>query len=720
MAFFYLSPTVNIITTDDPSLYVPAVATSIGATVGNFEWGPIGQAIAISTEQNLFENFGKPNDQNFKDWMCTNNFLAYSNALRVVRTANITGNGVTTVAWQDGTAKPAGYVVGDIVVPTNTTTNPYRFKVQSTTGITPHTTDAVLQPTWPTGLGDTVVDNDITWVNIGPANGRPTNAGDVDNNADAEAFKVIKNATDWEELAGTRGTGSVATYLAKYPGKYGNRVSIAVRDGKAHTPPVWTLSTTLTLGAERVPVSTGIPHRFEVVAITTGITHTTEPTWPTTLGATVVDAGVTWKNVGVRANSWEAWEYAKQFPFQPEQDAGVRDEIAVVVFLDGVIVERWIGDVITGRFDASGVPNYIGSIVNRQSRYIWLNDERAFNGFVTGTTSFYSLNFGKKVNLVSGLDGDAPTDDDYIEHWRECFSDGETTDINLPFVAGASGIVGKYVIQNVAELRKDCIAFVSPMQSDVVGVTSANALINILDRRVGLAGDFNISSSYGFLDGNYKYQYDPYSDKFRWVPLNGDIAGLAAASDFITGPWYSFAGYNRGNIKNVIKLAWNPTKIQRDDLYSQCINPVITTRGEGSLLFGDRTMLKRPTAFREVGIRRTFIVLAKAIATAAKYNLFEFNDEITRNRFIQLVTPFLRDVQSRRGIQEDNPGRPGFLVVADQRINTPEVIDRQEFRAKILVRPNHSINFIEVEIIATKTGAVFEELIPELKQTING
>lgn len=700
---------------------MPAVATTIGAVVGDFAWGPIGQSIAISTEQDLVSNFGKPTDRNYKDFMCASNFLAYSQQLRVVRTANITGNGTLPAVWQDVTLRPGGYVVGNTVIPllVTQTARPYRFQVLSTSGSAPHTS-GVAEPTWPTALGDTVVDGDITWINIGPLNARPTNASDVDNNADAEPFKVIKNATDWDTLAGTRGTGCAGKYIAKYPGVYGNRISVAVRDGKAHTPNEWTTITPVTVGSERVPVlatQPTKPYRFE--AISGGTTGVGEPVWPATLGATVVDGTVTWKNVGPLASQWSDWEYARLFQFQPEQITGSRDEIAVVVFLDDVVVERFIGDVIPLRFDASGVGNSIASLINRQSRYIWLNDERAFLGFVTGVTDYHTTNFGRKIDLVSGLDGDKPTDDDYIENWREAFSDADIQDINLAFAGGASPLVSKWIVQNIAEHRRDVLAFVSPQESDLVGVSSANALINLIALRTDFAGAYNFTSSYGFMDGNYKYQYDSYNDKFRWIPLNGDMAGIAAYSDNITAAWYSFAGYNRGVIKNVTKLAFNPTRLQRDDMYTQCINPVITTRGEGSILLGDRTMLKRPTAFREVGIRRMFMILAKAIATAAKYQLFEFNDSVTRNKFVQMVTPFLRDIQSRRGIQLDNdsgPNRPGFQVFADEKINTAEVIDRQEFKAKILIRPNHSINFIELELVATKTSAVFEELIPELQQ----
>lgn len=708
---FYLSPLVNVIERDF-SLFVPAVSTSIGALVGDFSWGPIGRDLLISNPQTLEDITGRPTDRNYKDWFTAYNFLQYTNALRISRVANVYGevprrNGVSIPSWL--TLEPT--TAGEYVVPTDIAANPYRYvaTVAGTTGAT--------QPTWPTALGSTVVDGTVTWTNMGSALGRPQNAADVDNNPAQEEFKVIKNDTDWEVLEGTRGTGILANWLAKYPGSYGNKVSVAWRDGKNHTPPTRANSTAYTLGQVYVPANTTTtPYRFIVIAA--GTTAVAEPTWPTTLGATVTDGTVTWQNAGPAAATWDSWAYKNLFQFRPATVSGVRDEFAVVVFLDNVVVETFILDAISGRVDSEERPNYSGIVINRDSSWVYFNDERYLAGFVSGTTNIFSRNYGEKVDLAYGIDGEVPDSGDYQTVWTNVFSDAEQVDINLCMQAGAKGAVGKYIIESIAELRKDVVAFVSPHEEDCVGAQFP--VTNIITRRTGTSDDnLNVNSSYGFMDANYKYQYDRFNDKFRWLPLNGDMAGLAAATDNIADPWWSFAGYNRGVIKNVIKLAFNPTKAQRDDLYQLSINPVIQTRGEGCLLFGDRTTLLRPSAFRAVNVRRLFIVLEKAIATAAKYKLFEFNDEVTRQSFIQLVNPFLRDVQSRRGIQQDRPGKPGFLVVADERVNTDEVVDRQEFKALILIRPNRSINFIELVFAATKTGAIFEELIPEAVTEIN-
>jgi phage tail sheath protein FI len=212
------------------------------------------------------------------------------------------------------------------------------------------------------------------------------------------------------------------------------------------------------------------------------------------------------------------------------------------------------------------------------------------------------------------------------------------------------------------------------------------------------------SSSYAFLDGNWKYQYDKYNDVYRWVPFNGDVAGLVVRSTDERDAWWSPAGFNRGQIKNVVKTAWSPSKTFRDELYKNGVNPILTFPGEGTILFGDKTLLAKPSAFDRINVRRLFIVLEKAIATAAKYSLFEFNDQFTRSQFRNLVEPFLRDVQGRRGIYD-------FRVVCDESNNTGEVIDRNEFIGDIYIKPARSINFIQLNFVAVRTGVDFSEVV---------
>ena len=255
------------------------------------------------------------------------------------------------------------------------------------------------------------------------------------------------------------------------------------------------------------------------------------------------------------------------------------------------------------------------------------------------------------------------------------------------------------MLQEIAEKRKDCIACISPYKGAVVGVLSS-----ITQTSNVIAGfDTLPSSSYAIYDSGYKYMYDKYNDVYRYIPLNGDTAGLCAHTDAVADPWFSPAGYNRGHVRGAIKLAYNPKKSERDQLYRKRVNPVVNFPGQGVILFGDKTALAKPSAFDRINVRRLFLVLEKAIATAAKYMLFEFNDEFTRAQFRNMVEPFLRDVQGRRGIFD-------FKVVCDGTNNTGEVIDRNEFIGDIYVKPARSINFITLNFIAVRTGVAFSEV----------
>ena len=256
------------------------------------------------------------------------------------------------------------------------------------------------------------------------------------------------------------------------------------------------------------------------------------------------------------------------------------------------------------------------------------------------------------------------------------------------------------MITDLVELRRDCVAFLSPARQAVVNVQSSNTqTTNVKD-----SFDTLPSSSYVVYDSGYKYMYDKYADVYRYVPLNGDIAGLCAHTDRVADPWFSPGGYNRGNIRGAIKLAYNPMQSERDILYKARINPVVDFPGQGVVLFGDKTALTRPSAFDRINVRRLFLVLEKAIATAAKFMLFEFNDEFTRAQFRNLVEPFLRDVHGRRGITD-------FQVVADGSNNTGEVIDRNEFIGDIYIKPARSINFITLNFVAVRTGVEFSEVV---------
>ena len=277
-----------------------------------------------------------------------------------------------------------------------------------------------------------------------------------------------------------------------------------------------------------------------------------------------------------------------------------------------------------------------------------------------------------------------------------------------------TSLSAKWVIENVCETRMDCIAFCSAQHSAVMGGgpiigDTSEEILDIVGYRTGIDnGVTNAegplpSSSYGVCDSGHKYQYDRYNDKYWWIPLNGDIAGLCARTDYTNDPWFSPGGFNRGQIKNAVRLAHNPRKAARDTLYKNGVNPVVSFPGQGIVLYGDKTLLAKPSAFDRINVRRLFIVLEKAIAIASKYTLFELNDTFTRAQFKSMVEPFLRDVQGRRGIID-------FRVKCDETNNTGEVIDRNEFAGDIFIKPARSINYINLSFIAARTAVSFSEI----------
>jgi phage tail sheath protein FI len=309
-----------------------------------------------------------------------------------------------------------------------------------------------------------------------------------------------------------------------------------------------------------------------------------------------------------------------------------------------------------------------------------------------GNTSFV----GQTVELSGGIYHDATAGQTANAYGK--FSNPDSIDVSLLMAGPTQSADIPNALISIAESRKDCLVFISPKTSDVVDnygseVTDIGTTITALT-----------ASSYAVVDSGWKYQYDKYNDVYRWVPLNGDIAGLCVRTDVERDPWFSPAGLNRGVIKNVVRLAWNPTKAERDELYKDGVNPVVTFPGEGTILYGDKTFAGPRSSFDRINVRRLFIVLEKSIAKAARGSLFEFNDEFTRAAFVNLVEPYLRDVQGRRGIYD-------FRVVCDTTNNTSEVIDQNQFVGDIYIKPARSINFIQLNFTAVRTGVAFEEIV---------
>jgi hypothetical protein len=408
------------------------------------------------------------------------------------------------------------------------------------------------------------------------------------------------------------------------------------------------------------------------------------------------------------------WQYADNFDAAPgtstyvADKGGSRDEMHIIVIdEDGkfsgsanTVLEKYafVSKASDAKSDEGSSTYYPRVIFNRSKYVYWMDHTTGGTNWGTAAlgTTFTNLNVGVGASLSGGTTV-TPTDADTIRGFGY-FADPEIVDISLVLGGVASQTVATYLIGNVAEARKDCLVFLSPRRDDVVD-QAGNERANITTYRNLLT-----SSSYAVIDSAWKYQYDKYNDVYRYVPMNGDTAGLCVRTDVERDPWFSPAGFNRGQIKNVIRLSYNPTKAERDELYKIGVNPVVTFPGEGTILFGDKTMLAKPSAFDRINVRRLFIVLEKAIAKAAKFSLFEFNDEFTRAQFVALVEPFLRDVRGRRGIYD-------YRVVCDETNNTGEVIDRNEFIGDIYIKPARSINFIQLNFVAVRTGVAFDEVV---------
>lgn len=351
--------------------------------------------------------------------------------------------------------------------------------------------------------------------------------------------------------------------------------------------------------------------------------------------------------------------------------------------------------------DSYGTSNYYKNALLNGSRYVYAIDPVGYattssTWGLSGTTNFQTLTAVVTSSVHGGVDDLGTSGDLQIAY--DLFANADEVDISLIITGDANYIVQKYV-SDMALARKDCVVFVSPPASAVVNVLGSE-LSNIQTWNSNL----NISSSYVVADSGWKYMFDKYNNVYRWIPLNGDIAGLCVYTDSIRDAWYSPAGFNRGNLRNVVKLAWNPNKTQRDELYRIGINPVSTFPGQGTVLYGDKTLQAKPSAFDRINVRRLFIVLEKAIAKASKYSLFEFNDEFSRAQFVALVTPFLREIQGRRGIYD-------FKVVCDSTNNTGNIIDTNQFVGDIYIKPSRSINFIQLNFVAVGTGVDFAEIV---------
>jgi hypothetical protein len=426
------------------------------------------------------------------------------------------------------------------------------------------------------------------------------------------------------------------------------------------------------------------------------------------------------------AADFATWDYKGYFPAAPgtsDQAAaagGSHDEMHIIVIdangkftgTRGTILETFAFVSKASNATLNGVSNYYKNVIFNSSKYVYAIDPVDYSGQVatwgsTIDTTFSTLTDPVTVVLSSGADA-APTEAN-LQNAYDYFANKELVDISLIVTGDASYNVQSHIISTVvnpagaadtsSNSRGDCVVFVSPPQSAVVN-KAGQEVSNIQT----WLGNLGLNSTFAVADSGWKYQFDKYNNTYRWIPLNGDIAGLCVGTDTVADPWFSPAGYTRGQIKNAIKLSWNPNKTQRDTIYNAGVNPVVSFPGQGIVLFGDKTLTSKPSAFDRINVRRLFIALEKAISTAAKFSLFEQNDEITRAQFVSTITPFLRDVQGRRGITD-------FKVVCDTTNNTPGVIDTNRFVGDIYIKPTRSINYIQLNFVAVGTGVDFTTIV---------
>ena len=761
---FQVSPGVAVAEID-LTTRVPIPSISDGALAGNLTWGPLEEPKLVTNEDELVTMFGKPNGNTFKTFFTAASFLTYSNKLRIVRAANtssaknaVTGGTAilirndkeyqntyesTTTSGTSFAAKHPG-TLGNSLKVSMCMADRANTKVSPDGTVTlAGNTDVALTGTFANSNSTTQVTGTASLADgelrIGDVIVHGSNTGVVTAITSNLVFTV---STDSDEAVGLGGGSSMsgATLVRKKRSSF-------------KEPAVNMLGTISASASSNVVTGVGTNftrqiHVGDIIETSDSTSQTIRKKVTAVTNTTSLTVSTEYARSVSTANFKREWEYSSDFASPPltsvyaynkttSKDVG--DEIHVVlVDEDGEItgskdkrgdslvqskqvIESYESvSVANGATGTTGQPLFYKEVINDSSNWIRWADHDAMgdahqdggaasityawgNTLDQGNTSakFQGSFSGAGANGImtksfsGGVDGFSDNDSDEIGAYSY-FKDPAKIDVSLLMSGEASNTLATYLVNEIAEFRKDCVVFISPEEADVVNKESSE-VTNAIARRNELP-----SSSYAIMDGNYKYIFDRYNSVYRYVPLNGDIAGLCARSDN-TNPFISPAGFTRGNI-NAIQLAYVPNQAERDDLYLNGINPVASFPGKGKVLFGDKTMLARPSSFDRINVRRLFIILEKAIANAAENLLFEFNDDFTRLNFVSIIEPFLRDVQARRGIED-------FRVICDGTNNTPAVINRNEFRGDIFIKPTKSINFIGLNFVAVASGVEFSEVV---------
>ena len=666
---FQVSPGVQVKEVDLTNI-VPAVSTTIGAVCGPFEKGPVSEITSISSEKQLVEVFGKPNANNFEYFFTAANFLQYSNSLRVVRTES---------ALKNASSGGSGILIR----------NTLHYQESFADGQGTHGTwSARTAGIHANGIKIDICDKN----NFSEMSNKQVN----DASASAAEATITMDAFDAADFA----VGEVIEFYSDAGG------------------------TVFATGHEA--------QKYEITAVDTSAETITIRQLDDPAGSGLI------ADLADDSYVKRYWRFSDLFDTAPgtSEFASARgvgdDEIHIVVYDSSGRQTGFDNDVAGERLNSvletfafvskhpeattpQGNSNFYPDVIYRDSKFVYWGDHPtaaidasgdwgqplSSDLSVQGSKFFNKLTTGvenvDRSTLANGTDDYAVTDGEQLTSYAR-FDDGEAVDVNLIMAAKATSTLATNLV-TIVEKRKDALVFISPERADVVGVADSNT------QTTNVKNFFDLlpSTSFAVFDSGYKYQYDRFNDVYRYVPLNGDIAGVTAFTESVADAFFSPAGFTRGQIRGAVKLAYEPNKDQRDTLYKARINPVNSFPGQGTVLFGDKTALAKPSAFDRINVRRLFIILEKAIATAAKFQLFEFNDEFTRAQFKNLVEPFLREIQGRRGITD-------FKVVADESNNTGEVIDRNEFVADIFVKPTRSINFITLNFVAVRTGVAFTEI----------
>ena len=691
---FLVSPGVNVREIDLTNV-VPAVATSIGAIGGAFQKGPVGSVTTISSEEELVQIFGQPQStgNQFETFFTAANFLQYADNLKVVRaesgilnaTANTAGLLIRDddhyqTSFEDGqgsvgewAARTAGTHGNALGVSICKTANAYEQTAVTTTSGTEAAGQTVISVT------DASVINVGDIVNFGETFEYETTARNTTSNEITIKLKDDPNG------AGLQSQISSGTNIRRRWRFYD------LFDAAPGTSDYATQNKRGTSDEIHIVV-------YDTEGDLAGFSVDANGNRTNAVLETYANLSV---NVNAKSPQGDSIYYPNVIFKQSQFIYWMDHNTAGANF--GEDISGAAGFIVMNSSDGSADA---GDNILLERTDAGGTDENGNVSLESGTSGYSVIDTPTKTELEGGTDDYALTAGEY-ESAYDKFEDTESLDINL-VLGGRGGGAGDTsssqdthvtMLTALVEKRRDCVAFVSPYRSATVGVALSNTATN----NVVEAFDLCPSSSYVVFDSAYKYMFDKYNDVFRFVPLNGDTAGLCAFTDQIADSFFSPAGFNRGNVRGAVKLSFNPTKAERDRLYRARVNPVVNFPGQGVVLFGDKTALSKPSAFDRINVRRLFLLLEKAIATAAKFQLFEFNDEFTRAQFRNLVEPFLRDIQGRRGITD-------FSVKADATNNTGEVIDRNEFVADIFIKPARSINFITLNFIAVRTGVSFTEV----------